>query len=150
MHSSGLPMAVTNSSRKETLETPRACQLEDEWWGGEQSQEDRAPYRSFVPKMAAPPPSQQQQRNFHGRRFTAGVDEQTLSWSERTRGNGAERAVGGGYVVEGFREGGDDSTSCPGSLGEGEGGFNVLLDGGAEERKGGMTSPPSSWRKASV
>lgn len=159
LRSPGLPLVVTNSSHKESSEAPRAFhQLEDVWWGEEQpQQDDRAPYRSFtMPKMVTPPPSQQQQQRplQEGSRIAGGVEERTLAWSERTRGyGGGPRAVAGGQVVEGFREGGDDPddpTSSPGSWDEvGEGGFNVLLDGGTEERKGGLTSPPFS-RKASV
>lgn len=148
-------MVVTNGSRKESSEAPRACQLEDEWWGGEQRQGDRAPYRSFMPRIAAPPPPQQRQQRavLHaGDRFTAGVEEQTFACAERTRGHGAERAVPGGQVVEGFREERDGPTFPAGSWGEGrvERATNMLLERGTEERKGGFTSPPPSWRKASV
>ena len=82
----------------------------------------------------------------------AGVEERPLAQSERTTGHGAERAVPGGQVVEGFREEGGDPTSPAGSWGEGRGkrGYNVLLEGGTEERKGGFKSPPPSWRKASA
>lgn len=82
-----------------------------------------------------------------------GVEERTFATSEQPTGHGADRAVPGGQVVEGFREEGEDSTSPSGSWrgeDEGEGGYNALLEGGTEERKGGLTSPPPSWRKAAV
>lgn len=147
-------MVVTNSPHKESPKAPQVCQLDGEHWGGDQRQEDRAPYRSFVPKKAAPSPSpQQQQRRFHaGGRFTGEVGENTCAWAERTRGRGAERAVAGGQAAEGLCERGRDPTSSAGSWDEGEGEYSVtLLDRGTEERKGGFTSPPPSWRnKASV
>ena len=152
-------MVVTNTPHIESPEAPRTCQLEDEWWGGEERQGDRAPYRSFMP-MAAPPRSSsqrhQEQRPLQpgGGRFTGGPEGRSLAWSEQNRGQGAETAAPGGQVVEGFREEGNDPTSSPeGSWGgdEGEGGYSrVLIDGGIEERKDGLTSPPQSWRRVSV
>ncbi|CAM9175982.1 unnamed protein product [Pylaiella littoralis] len=152
LYGTGLPTVVTTSSRKDfPIKTPRACQLEeeDQQQGGEQ-EEGRAPYRSFTPPTPNLPPPQQQQRWLSpaGVRHTDSVGEQRFLRSGWARGRSAERAVAAGQVMEELR----DEEGEIGSWVGGEEEKQALLDddGGKEGRKGGFTSPSSSWRKVSV
>lgn len=114
--------------------------------GGEQGEDDRAPFREFM-VTPGPPKSQQGYWLSPTRgRVTGGGRESRFAGSEQTNDRGAERAVGRGQAVEGFPEEEGDVGAWVGGQGE----KSLFDDRGTEEQKGGFTSPPSSWKKSSV
>lgn len=114
---------------------------------GEQGEDHRAPFREFM-LTPGPPKSQQShwlsptRGHVTGGRGAGG----RFSGSEQTNDRDAERAVGRGQAVEGFPEEEGDVGAWVGGQGE----QSLSDDRGTEEQKGGLTSPPSSWKKSSV
>lgn len=141
MHGAGLPIVVTDSFRKDSVEV-RACSSGDQQEGEEGGEKDRAPFRSFTSRELGPPPSSQHEEEGEPW-LPPGQTQHKIKDEERNfvRSNSCD--VGKRTFAS------EEEGEVGYWIGGGEA-HAVLNDGGVAEQKCGLISPPPSWRKASV